>query len=133
MPQYRATRTFQNRKLGLVRSGTVKTMSKADADKLNRPHHESNPILVPYAGPSVQEPLEPSKNAAIPGAPHVGDQGDPDNVNAGSDPEDVEGNGGSDPEENGSEETETKESTGRQGGGRTRRSSSSRQGRASNR
>jgi len=73
MPQYRSTKTWgtQKERFGLVRTGTILTMSEGDAGKYNR----ANPgVLELYAGPYAGNPNEKGlpgapDNKSVPGAP----------------------------------------------------------------
>lgn len=68
MPQFRATRTFgtDKGKFGMVRTGTVLTMSLAEAAAFNRANRG---ILVPFEPPNAKAVDEAPKTPEIPAAP----------------------------------------------------------------
>lgn len=122
MPQYRATKMFQNRSLGLVEVGTVLTLSERDAAAHNRVQPGR---LVPYIAPNA-----PPFNASLPGAPSTKDNDDVD-PSAGIETEDVlqdkdEGNEQAQPVETPQSSREA-----RKGAGRGRLSSAALRGRRS--
>lgn len=154
MPQYRAVRAFGiegKGKFGHVRQGMVVTMSEKEAGDFNRPHPKGSPILVPYTGPAMQEPLQPGSTGGIPGAPfHSEDdhddghgEDDPhadrddgrdetdDETQDDEDLDDEDGEGNEETPPDGDEQTPDRAA--RRGGGRGKQSSASRRGRASRR